>query len=419
MSEHEKQRASPARVFRNPNFALLWAGALASTTGSTAVTLAFDWYVFTQTHQVLLLTLMGIVEFGPMLTLGIIAGTLVDRYDRRRVMITSNVTRGTILGGTALYVFAFGFNYWLLLGSVLAIGLVGAFFSPAETALLPRIVKDEELSTANGFLQAGSTVAQLIGSPLGGALVAFVGVGAALAYNSATYAISALCIVLLAVPLSRISAPKDSERGSSIRGETMEGLHYIRSQPALLLLTVMSSATNFFSFYNLYLVVYANEVLRTDAARLGILLGILAVGAGIGGLVVPRLGLDREPGVWIPFTWGLGGLPLVALYLFPSLPFALASLFFLGLTNAFVNVTFYSTVQRVIPERLLGRYIATDQTLAYGMIPVGIVAGGFFVLRFGVAPSFLIAGVGTAVLAWSLLLNPSVRAWGTHVQQGA
>ncbi len=401
-------------LFRNRNFSLLWVGALTSSTGSTAVTLVFDWFVFTQTHQVLLLALMGVIEFGPTLTLGVLAGAFVDRHDRRHVMLASDVARAAILGSIAIYVILFGFSYWLLVGAVLAVGILGTFFGPASNALLPKLVREGELTSANGFLQTGATVAQLLGSPLGGALVAFFGAGAALAFNSGTYAISALCVLLLAIPLSSFTAPKPKEERKSIASETLEGFRYIRSQRALLLMTLVSSATNFFSFYVLYLVVYANQVLRTSAFGLGILLGLIAVGGGIGGLIVPRLGLDRTPGIWVPLAWGLSGLPLVALFALPSLPFALASMLSLGITNAFVNVTFLSTVQRVVPDQLLGRYLATTQTLVFAMTPVGIVTGGFLVLGFGVAASFLIAGVGTALLAWSLLLSPSVRRWGAH-----
>ncbi len=413
MSENRERTVSIAGLLRKRNFALLWVGSLTSYTGFFVVTVAFDWYVYTTTQQTLVLTLLGIVELIPTLSLGIIAGTLVDRWDRRRVMIASDALRVVILGVLTLSVLRYGFNLPFLLGSVFAISSVSTFFGPASNALLPKLVRNEELTQANGLLTAGTTIAQFVGSPLGGALITLVGVGAALAYNSLTYAVSAICVALLVIPISRfVTRSEPKEPHGSIWAETGDGLRYIRSQPALLLLTVVGAATNFFSFYNLYIVIYTTKVLGMGSAVYGVLLGMAAVGAGVGGLLVHRLKLDHLPGVWIPVTWGLGGLPLIALDLLPRLPLALVSLLALGVTSSFVNVTFLSTTQRVIPDHLLGRYMATYQALIFAMIPAGIIGGGFLILLLGVGPAFLIAGVGTAILAWSLLLSPRMRAWG-------
>lgn len=413
MPKNKKRAVSIASLFRNRNFALLWTGSMTSYTGFFVVTIAFDWYIYTTTGQTLLLTLLGIVEFIPTLSLGIVAGALVDRYDRRRVMILSDVIRALALGALALYVLCYGFNLYFLLGTVFLTSAIGTFFGPASNALLPRLVVKDDLTQANGLLTVGTTIAQFIGNPLGGLLITLVGVGAGLAYNSVTYAVSAICITLLAIPASRALAQKEpGEKPSSIWRDTGEGLRYIRSQPPLLLMTVVSMVANFFSFYNLYMVIYTTRVLGMGAAIFGILLGVLAIGAGIGGILVHHLRLDNDPGLWIPLTWGMTGLPLISLALLPYLPFALASMLALGVFNSVVNVTFLSTVQRVVPDRLLGRYLATDQSLVFAMIPAGIVGGGFLVLHFGVGPAFLIAGVGTALVAWSLLLNPGVREWG-------
>ncbi len=415
MSEKTKRTVSIADLFRNRNFRYLWIGNTTSTTGFFVVTVIFDWYVYSATHQTLLLATLGVIEFVPMLTLGIIAGAFVDRHDRRRIMIVSDLVRAASLAALAVYVLIWGFNAVLLLTTVFMLSAFSTLFGPASDALLPSVVTKPELSAANGTLTAGSTVAQFVGSPLGGALIFLFGVGSGLIFNSVTYAFSAICVSLLSVPRlmqpARDGSMTESEK-TPFFSDVVAGFQYLRSQRALLLLTLTTMVINFFSFYNLYIVVYSTTLLHAGPAIYGILLGASAVGAAVGGLIAHRLALDRTPGISVPIAWALSGLPLIALILLPFLPLALASMFTEGLASALVNVTFLSVVQRTVPDRMLGRYLSIDQTIGYSMIPAGIVAGGFIIVFFGLGVAFIVAGAVTFLLSLCLLISKEVRAWG-------
>lgn len=407
-------------MFGNRDFRYLWIGNTTSTTGFFVVTVIFDWYIYSATHQTLLLATLGVVEFVPMLTLGIIAGAFVDRHDRRKIMIMSNLVRATSLAALAVYVLIWGFNAVLLLTTVFMLSALSTLFEPASEAILPSVVAGPELSAANGALTVGSTVAQFVGSPLGGALIFFFGVGSGLIFNSVTYAFSALCVSLLSVPLLMQPA-RDGTRSESAEtpffSDVVAGFRYLRTQRALLLLTLTTMVINFFSFYNLYIVVYSTTLLHAGPATYGILLGAGAVGAAVGGLLVNRLTLDRTPGITVPVAWALSGLPLVTLILLPFLPLALASMFAEGLASALVNITFLSVVQRTVPDRMLGRYLSIDQTIGYSMIPAGIVAGGFIIVFFGLGVAFIVAGAVTFLLSLGLLVSKEVRAWGRDVAE--
>lgn len=420
MSRNTKRKVPIASLFGNRDFRYLWIGNTTSTTGFFVVTVIFDWYIYSATHQTLLLATLGVVEFVPMLTLGIIAGAFVDRHDRRKIMIMSNLVRATSLAALAVYVLIWGFNAVLLLTTVFMLSALSTLFEPASEAILPSVVAGPELSAANGALTVGSTVAQFVGSPLGGALIFFFGVGSGLIFNSVTYAFSALCVSLLSVPLLMQPA-RDGTRSESAEtpffSDVVAGFRYLRTQRALLLLTLTTMVINFFSFYNLYIVVYSTTLLHAGPATYGILLGAGAVGAAVGGLLANRLTLDRTPGITVPVAWALSGLPLVTLILLPFLPLALASMFAEGLASALVNITFLSVVQRTVPDRMLGRYLSIDQTIGYSMIPAGIVAGGFIIVFFGLGVAFIVAGAVTFLLSLGLLVSKEVRAWGRDVAE--
>ncbi len=402
-------------LFRNRNFRYLWIGNTTSATGFFVMTVIFDWYIYAATHDTLLLATLGVVEFVPMLVLGVLAGAFVDRHDRRRVMIAADIVRASSLAALAVYILFWGFDTVVLLTTVVVISAVSTLFETASDALLPSLVTDAELPAANGALTAGGTVAQFVGSPLGGALILLLGVSSGLIFNSLTYAFSALCVTLLSVSRHRQSAPGDSKGKSedpSFLSDVAEGFRYLRSQRALLLLTLTTMVINFFSFYNLYIVVYSTTYLDQGPATYGILLGTSAVGAAVGGLLSHRLALERAPGLSVPIAWALSGLPIILLVLAPLLPLALACMFADGFAGALVNVTFISVVQRTVPDRMLGRYLSINQSVGYSLIPAGIVAGGLLIVYFGLFAAFVVAGAITFLLSLSLLISSEVRAWG-------
>jgi predicted MFS family arabinose efflux permease len=414
MDNPQSQHRSFLTLLRNRNFSLLWIGTLVSASGFYVGNVVIEWFIFASTHKPLFLTVLGIVEFVPTLTIGVIAGALVDRYDRRRLMIMSDLARAVTMAALAAYVLTVGFSLPVILVAVLVTAAFGTIFSPSSSAILPSLIGKDELQSGNGLLQGGITVSGFIGSPLGGALILLVGVGAGLIYNSITFAISALMIGLLMVPPTlRRRAGDSAAREASLLSEVKAGLNFLRTQHALLILTLVGMVLNFFSFYLLYFVVYSTDVLHGGPGIFGLLVGAQSAGYAAGALLlIGRLRIDRRPGIWIPLLWGLEGLPLITLILVPIAPVAIASVTVLGVLSALVGVTFVSVVQKRVPDEFLGRYFATDQAGSYAMIPAGLAVGGVLIVTFGIEFAFLLAGVGTLVTGLAVLLSREVRGWG-------
>ncbi|MCI4347315.1 MAG: MFS transporter, partial [Thermoplasmata archaeon] len=193
----------------------------------------------------------------------------------------------------------------------------------------------------------------------------------------------------------------------------------LRSQRALLTLTLVGMVLNFFTYYLVFVVLYTRSFLHAGPEVFGLLLGASSVGYAVGALLPHRLKTERSPGIWIPLAWGFSGAPLVIMILLPVVPIGIASMAVMGCLNSVVGVTFTSVVQRTVPDKLLGRFFATDGALSYAMIPAGLAFGGFLTIAYGVGPAFLLAGVGILVAGLSLLLSHEVRVWGKTPTTGS
>ena len=403
----------PINVFRNRNFRLLWFGTVVSASGFAVGNMVIEWIIYATTHTALLLTLLGIVEFVPMLTIGVFAGALVDRRDRRSLMIMSDIVRACAMAVLAVIVIIMGFNSIAIFGAVVVISIFGAIFDPASSALLPSLVKKENLTDGNGFLQAGETIAKIIGSPLGGILIVLVGIASGFIYNSITFAISAIAIGMLGVPASmqKVRGPEE-ERHEKLLEEVKTGFRFLLGRRALLAMTVTSMVLNFFSFYQIYIVVYALNILHNGPVVFGLLVGGSSIGYAVGAALIGRLHFEKAPGIWVPLMWGLGGLPLIFLILIPVTSISIVSMFFEGFLGGMVNTVWVSVIQRVVPEDFLGRYFSIEGTIGYSMVPAGITFGGFLIALYGVGFAFLLAGISILIIGLTMLTRRNIRSWG-------
>ncbi len=416
MNDSEPSSRGFRPLLRNRNFRFLWIGSTASTAGVYLGSLLFDWIISASTatrEAAVLLAVLGIVEFVPSYTVGLLAGAWADRHDRRRLMLAAQAGRAVAFVGIAVYVIRDGFDPLAVLGAALAISALGSVFGPAANAVLPDVVEKNDLTPANGLLQSAGTVVGFLSSPAGGVLVLLFGVGVGFLTDSLFYALSATAIAVIALPLGRRATTKQSDPVEHTTWDDIRaGLGYLRSQPALLALVLVGMVLNFFWYYNIYIVLYTRYALHAGPEVFGLLLGASAAGTAAGALLTHRLKPDLAPGLWIPVLWGLSGAPLIVLVLVPDIPVALASLAIQGFLASIVNVTLYATVQRTVPNELLGRVFATDNALSYAMIPIGLVVGAALIVAYGVGPAFLVAGIGMLVVGLSVLARRDVRGWG-------
>jgi MFS family permease len=400
------------RVLRNPNFARLWIGSLTSAAGTAIGSIIVIWLVYSATKSALAISVLGIVQFLPTLVFGLLAGALIDRLDRRRLMVTCDVARAVAFGGLAVYVLLYGVSVVTLIGAVFLVATFSTIFRPATNAAIPRILPSEDLADGNGLLQGGSTIAQFVGTPLGGLILLALGATVGFAINALTFAVSGVMIFLMVIGPGAVHPPGPEPRQSLLR-DVGDGLRYLRSKRVLLVITLTAMGANFFlSIFGGFTVIYAAVALHQGATGYAILVAAGTAGFAIGAILPGRLHLDRAPGIWVPIVWGASGFFIAALVWTHALLVAVPLVLAVGATISIGNTTWLSGVQREVPDELMGRFFATDEAGSYAMIPAGLAIGGVLVVLFGIGWTYLFAGVGATLMSLPLILSPGVRAWG-------
>ncbi len=395
-------RAVP--LWRNGDYLLLWSGQAVSTVGSQLSLLAFPLLMLALTHSPAQAGLIGALRGLPYFLLGLPAGALVDRWDRKRVMLLCDTGRALALGSIPLAL-ALGHLTVVQLYLVSLIeGTLFIFFSLSETACLPQVVAKEQLSAAVAQDQATYATSQLLGPSLGGLLyslgrtVPFLG-------DAISYGVSVLSLLFIKTPFQqeRAAAPR------SLRAEVLEGLVWLWRQPLVRFLAILAGIINLTGVgYTLIVIVLAQRLHASSFA-----IGLILAGAGVGNI----LGTLVTPAIQKRFTFRqvmIGSSWALALT-WPVFVFA-PTVFVLGVVTAVsfvaVPVQFVTQVSyrlSVIPDHLQGRVNAPFRLLSWGCQPLGLALAGALLQAFGPVATVWITFVPQVAVAVAVMLNRSMK----------
>lgn len=391
---------------RNRRFTLLWFGEGVSVLGAMTSTvvlplLAVEHFDATPWQM----GLLSAAAWLPWLLLGLVVGALVDRFDNRRVMIGSDLVAATALAsipvGAAVGVLGIG----QLLGVALVTGTCTVFFRTAYAGLVPAVVPDEHLDGANARLVGTESAMQVAGPGLGGALVAVVGAVGAVLAQSASFLVSAACLVAMGRGAGRREAPSaPHERGDLVR-EIREGVEVTTGDPYLRFFAITGAISNFgLTGYQSLLVLFMVRDLGLGATAVGQLMAVGAGGGVLGAVLAPflsrRLGSARTIVVLILLSGPAALLIPTAGSGWHAWPVA-AGAFVVGVAVVGANTVRMAWRQRYTPADLLGRTIGATSVLNYGLMPLGGVTAGLLGTTMGVRGA--IAVMAATVLLGSLL----------------
>jgi MFS family permease len=372
-------------VLANAGYRRLFAAQTISRWGDTVNTVALVVLVFRLTGSGLGVSGAVIAEILPVLMLAPIAGAIVDRLPRVRVMVAADLWRTALAAVLPLAdhhlaaVYAIGFG--------LSAGAV--FFNPASASVLPSIVAEDELVAANSGLWSAAVISQIALAPAGGALVAAWGVAPAFYLNAATFAISALTLARL-----RPARPAPPAVAGSWTGRIREGARLLIGDPLLRLLAIVQLlAALSAGATSALLVILAERHLGTGPGGFGLLLGAIGAGAALGPLLLSRRGLvvSRPALVFGPYL--LRGLVDLILATTRSLPTALAALGLYGVGTSTGMVTCNSLLQAVVPGQNRGRVFAGfDMIWQTGRL-ASLGLGGAAADALGIQAVYLLGGV--------------------------
>jgi MFS family permease len=396
-------------ALRSNNFRFLLGSSVASSIGGAVSGVAVNWLVFHYTHSTLDVAYVGLAGILPGIALGLFAGVLADRYDRRRIMITADFSRMVVMAALAVALYLTGFSLLLVLGVMTLIYSFSALFNPASQAILPRVVSKGQLESANGLLAALGQIGSTVGAGAGGLVVVFAGAVAGFGINAVTFALSGLLLFQVAAGLGR---PERRPNGAkaSFGKEFGEGVGYMRTHRPVLEITLGFLPANFlFTMVTAFLVVYATDQYGSNAAVFGYLEAGLAAGAVGGALAVPRMRARRFAGLLMGCSVVAQAGSIAVLIAGRTVPVSVAGSIGMGVSVALINTVYFSTMQAIVPNEVLARVLSIDMVGSFCAIPAGLIVGGLLAASHGILFVYTVSALGIFVNGLVLLMLKDVR----------
>jgi MFS family permease len=394
------------RSLANRSFAFLWTGQTISRLGDSLYRIALVWWVLEKTGSATMMGTVLIFSFAPMLIFLLIGGVAVDRSPRGRVMFASDVLRGGCVALVALLAFAQLLEIWHVYVASMMFGFVDAFFQPAYTAIVPEIVPDEGLPSANSLTNLSGRVTGIVGPALGATIVALGGTSVAFVLDALSFLISAMCLI----PLVGSSA-SSSQSQSSVLRELREGVTTVFGLPWLWLTIAIFALANITldGPIAVALPFLVKDVLHADVGALGLLYSMSSFGAIVGAIWLGRFARIRRRGL---MTYGAGIVSGLAIAVcgFPISIIGVAlAMFVEGACVATFGMIWMNTLQELVPRDRLGRVSSIDLLGSYVLLPIGYGLTGWGTDQIGAAMMFALGGAMGAGLIALGLLHPQVR----------
>ena len=378
----------------NRDFAVFWSCQTLSAVGDAMSLVALPLLVLHATGSVAqmgLLTASGTLGY---VVAGMFAGVVVDRVDRRRLMIGCDLARALLFALVPLAWLA-GPQIWLLY-AVMPLGAVlGMTFQVSYVTVIPHLVGTMQITAANGVLQSGFATAGIGGTAFGGVLCAAFGPPVAVATDAATFAVSAAGIAAV-----RFSRPETARSSASPRSEFLAGVRFLSRNPVLRSLTVLLTVELLFTLGITDAVIFhiKHDIGSSDAA-VGLVLAVAGIGSALAGSTVAfarrRL---RFAVCWIGAT-AISGLAVAGIGVSQGI-YAVAALDGVYLSAlTFAGTCSMSLRQQITPDHLLGRVTSAFWTIHYATSPIGAAVLTAAIQRYSTASVLLVAGVTCAAVA--------------------
>ena len=402
------------RLATNGPFSAMWLGQVVSSLGDRVHQVALVFLVARATNSSpLALGLVFAAITLPSFLVGPVAGALVDRWDRKRVMVGSDLIRAAIVMAIPLVAMI---HVGLVVALVFVLAVVSSFFRPARVAALPQVVADEDLLSANSAMWIADTASDLVGYGLGGLFVAFLGPALVLAFwlDGASYLASALLVAAVAIPrLVPAGGAGASGVATSLRAEIVTGWQFLRGETVLFATTIQAAIAELGlgALTALSPLLVAGLALGSVEAPMAYGLFEMSMGAGLvgGGFIIGGWATRIPKGPMIVTSFTATGAMLVVLAVTGSLPIALALACLVGVANVSFAVPSQTIFQQRTPGELLGRVVAIRLAAVNGVLAIAMVASGVFAQIFGLHAVLVGCGLLTVIAGLSGLAFRSIR----------
>jgi len=390
ISRVTKNLNNPFIALRHKNFRYYWLGMCISLIGTWMQNIAQPWLAYSLTKSPFLLSLVGALQFTPMLLFSLFAGVFIDKFSKKKILLFTQSASLLITLALAILIWTGKVQYWHILIAATAIGCVNTLDMPARQSFVIELVGKEDLMNAIALNSSVFNIARIIGPALAGVVMALAGVSACFYANSISFA--AVIIGLLFIKPIKIQTIK--KINNKVLVDIKDGIKYILKD-RLLFNTLVSTAIvgTFAMNFNVLIPVFAKVILKQEETGFGFLMSFMGVGSFLGAMLIATLSKNG------PKRFIMNVIPL----------FIALLLIFTGYTNAYVLtglalavtglcfVSYSSTANSILQlntdDAYRGRVMSVYTLVFAGSTPIGNLYAGFITDHFGARRGFAACGI--------------------------
>ena len=400
-------------LLRRRDFGLLWFGGLISVAGDWVLHIALPFFVYERTGSTVATAGMIVASLAPGVVLGTVAGVFVDRWDRKRVLVVSNLLQA----GTVAFLLLVPQDGWLWVVYAVAIvqSAIASFSHPAEGALLPKLVDDADLVPANALNAFNNRLGRLTGAPLGGALLAHLGLEAVVLVDCATFVAAAALVAGISATgrARREPAGDEGEAADEARSalaafwhDWAGGMRIVRHERSVAILFFVFGLMTFAgTMLDPLDVAWARDVLDAGPDVYSWLTTTHAAAGIVGTLLVGRFGVRAAPHLLIGWTGFVAGAALVVRYNLPAVPLALAMAAVVGATSVVSSIGVETLAQRAVRDEYRGRVYGALGASGALLSLSGATVGGALAEIVGIVPMLNVSATlivfSSVVVLWA------------------
>lgn len=399
MSEPESAQNTSRgwQLIKTRDFGLLWWGQTTSQIGEGLNKVALLWFVYELTGSAMKMTMVGLLQTIPPLLFGPLIGVYLDRLPKKAVMVWVDLVRAWL---TLLIPVLYAMDKLSiegLYGLIFLTSVVSTVFGPALVSSVPLLVRPSELMSANALIQGTTNIGMLLGPAISGVMIALIDAENVLFVNSATFLISAFCLM----PIRFAVAQRRTVEGASSMWEDLRaGFRFVFAQQSIVFtLVIISSLYNLgVSAFVFILPVYAKEFLQVGPVQLGWLWSSLGVGMlSASTWLAWRKHSDMQGRLRIVIRgMTIGGLAVCSLSFLETPLVAAGIVIIVGGSTAVLNPIVWALLQEVTPEHLIGRVLTTFSVGSMASAMAGMT--GFGWVADAIGPAASLVGLGLVLL---------------------
>src|SRR6185436_18097002 len=402
-------------ALRHRNFRLIWIGLFVSFTGSMMQNAGLLWHVsllVAPDRKGLALGLVGLVRVVPIVLFSMLSGVVADAWDRRRLMLVTQVAATAVAISLAVLAFRHVTMVWpIYLLAALGSG-VGAFDLPARNSLVPSLVPREHLPNAISLNTIMFQTASVVGPSVGGVLIAAAGVGWVYIANAISFSFVIVALLLMRDVPARSPSEAGSRDDVSFHA-ALEGLRFVFRSPLIRSTMLLDFFATFFSSATALLPIFAQDILRVGARGYGWLYAAPAVGAvATSAVMVPMTERIERRGLTLLWAVAAYGVATVVFGLSRTFWLTFACLALTGATDTVSTIIRNVVRQLETPDRLRGRMTGINMVFFLGGPQLGELEAGTVANWFGAAFSVVTGGIGCLIAtAWVAATTPALRSY--------